>query len=190
MANSKEEVNVSKMYKEDCLSSKEEFMNKNNVKETGLSSKEAILRLRNNGYNVIKKGKPKKWYRVDRFLHKIPNSEVAKVYRQCDILLKTSILESFSYPPLEMMATGGYVVAVPNEGNIEYLKNGENCLFYPAGEIQKAVRLIEQLCKDSDLQETLYQKGVKTANSREWDLLQSQILQLYMTEGELNVERK
>ena len=59
MANSKEEVNVSKMYKEDCLSSKEEFMNKNNVKETGLSSKEANIKLHNNGYNEIKKGKSK-----------------------------------------------------------------------------------------------------------------------------------
>ncbi|MFR3431543.1 MAG: hypothetical protein ACLTTH_16335 [Holdemanella porci] len=37
--------------------------------------------------------------------------EVQKVYADCDILLKTSLLESFSYPPIEMMATGGYVVS-------------------------------------------------------------------------------
>ena len=55
-------------------------------------------------------GKPKDWYRVDRFLHKVPYSQVPDVYRQCHILIKSSILESFSYPPLEMMATGGCVV--------------------------------------------------------------------------------
>ena len=38
---------------------------------------------------------------------------------------KTSFLESFSYPPIEMMATGGYSVVVPNDGNREYLVNGE-----------------------------------------------------------------
>ena len=53
---------------------------------------------------------PKDWYRVDKFLHKVPFDQVADVYNQCDILLKTSYLESFSYPPLEMMATGGYAV--------------------------------------------------------------------------------
>ena len=66
-------------------------------------------------------GQPKTKYRVDKFFHKVPYKDVSGVYEKCHILLKTSLLESFSYPPLEMMATGGYVVAVPNEGNAEYL---------------------------------------------------------------------
>ena len=56
-------------------------------------------------------GNPKSWYRVDRFLHRVPYEKTPEVYAACDILLKTSLLESFSYPPLEMMASGGYVVA-------------------------------------------------------------------------------
>ena len=55
-------------------------------------------------------GKPKDWYYVDNFMHKVPFDEVGKVYSNCDILIKSSILESFSYPPLEMMATGGIVI--------------------------------------------------------------------------------
>ena len=70
-------------------------------------------------------GNPKSWYRVDRFLHRVPYEKTPEVYAACDILLKTSLLESFSYPPLEMMASGGYVVAVPNGGNLEYLKDGD-----------------------------------------------------------------
>ena len=70
-------------------------------------------------------GNLKSWYRVDRFLHRVPYEKTPEVYAACDILLKTSLLESFSYPPLEMMASGGYVVAVPNGGNLEYLKDGE-----------------------------------------------------------------
>ena len=38
---------------------------------------------------------PKDWYRVDKFLHKVPFDQVADVYNQCDILLKTSYLEVF-----------------------------------------------------------------------------------------------
>ena len=44
---------------------------------------------------------PKSWYKVDKFYHKVPHDEVGKIYNECDILIKTSILESFSYPPLE-----------------------------------------------------------------------------------------
>ena len=70
--------------------------------------------------------KPKEWYKVDVFHHKVPHNDVYKVYQECDILLKSSLLESFSYPPLEMMATGGVCVVVPNGGNIEYLKDDYN----------------------------------------------------------------
>lgn len=51
------------------------------------------------------KAKPKRWYRVDKFLSKIPFEKVSEVYKQCDILIKSSLLDSFSFPPLEMMAT-------------------------------------------------------------------------------------
>lgn len=123
---------------------------------------------------------PKEWYRVDKFLHKIPYDKVHEVYEQCDILLKTSLLESFSYPPIEMMATGGYVVAVPNGGNIEYMINEENCLFYKQGDRESAVLAIERICKDKNLQIKLSKKGRETAESREWKKIEQDILKLYV----------
>lgn len=122
---------------------------------------------------------PKDWYHVDRFLHKVPYEQVPEVYDACDILLKTSLLESFSYPPLEMMASGGYVAAVPNGGNVEYLKDEFNCLFYPAGDLQKAKEQIERICNDKILQEKLYKNGRRTAKERDWNLIQEDILRLY-----------
>lgn len=127
-------------------------------------------------YNAV----PKKKYRVDKFLHKIPYKEVVDVYRQCHILLKTSFLESFSYPPLEMMATGGYSVVVPNDGNKEYLVDEKNCLLYPCGEIDKAVDSINRICEDEDLREKLYEGGLETAVSRDWNALKDSILKLYL----------
>lgn len=124
-------------------------------------------------------GEPKKWYRVDKFYHRVSHDEVGKIYGECDILLKTSILESFSYPPLEMMATGGYVVAVPNEGNREYLKDGENCLFYEQGNIDEAVEKIERIVSDGKLRETLARNGRKAAEERDWKKIEKKVLELY-----------
>ncbi len=122
---------------------------------------------------------PKEWYHVDKFLHKIPFSEVAEVYRQCHILLKTSFLESFSYPPLEMMATGGYAVVVPNDGNQEYLVDGKNCLLYPCGDLEAGLAAIERISTDSELREALYQGGLETAKVRDWKSLEQDILKFY-----------
>lgn len=123
---------------------------------------------------------PKEWYRIDRFLHKVPYEKVPAVYEACDILVKTSLLESFSYPPLEMMASGGYVLAVPNGGNSEYLQDEYNCLLYPAGDLEKAKCRLERICTDKELQETLYQNGRRTAEERNWEVVSKEILNLYL----------
>ncbi len=124
-------------------------------------------------------GKPKDWYRVDKFFLKVPNHEVGKIYEQCDIMLKSSLLESFSYPPLEMMATGGYCVVAPNGGNVEYLVDEENCLLYEQGNIESAIQAIERICKESDLRDKLYENGLASAKSRDWEQLTDEILALY-----------
>ena len=114
-----------------------------------------------------------------RFLHKIPYVQVADVYRQCHILIKSSILESFSYPPLEMMATGGCVVVAPNGGNVEYLENEKNCLFYEQGNEQDAIKQIERLICDNQLRMQLIENGIKTAEKRNWDKIKKDIIALY-----------
>lgn len=124
-------------------------------------------------------GEPKSWYYVDNFMHKVPYDEVGKVYGDCDILIKSSILESFSYPPLEMMATGGLVVAAPNEGNVEYLKDEYNCLFYQQGDIDQAVKQIERLSKDKELRKKLVHNGLNTAKERSWSAIEKDVVDLY-----------
>lgn len=124
-------------------------------------------------------GEPKSWYRIDKYLKKIPYEKVGEVYEQCDILIKSSWLESFSYPPLEMIATGGYCIVVSNMGNAEYLKDGENCLFYKLGDINSAVNCIEHLVSNEDLQQHLYENGLATAQKRDWRNFKDKILSLY-----------
>ena len=125
---------------------------------------------------------PKQSYRVDRFLHRVAYEKVFEVYAQCDILIKSSFLESFSYPPLEMMASGGYSLVVLNDGNAEYLRDRENCLIYQKGNVKQAVEEIMELCSDRQLQETLYQQGLETAKARDWQSIRPNILRLYGVE--------
>ncbi len=124
-------------------------------------------------------GKPKDWYKVDNFYHKVSHDEVAKIYGEADILLKSSLLESFSYPPLEMMATGGYVVVVPNDGNVEYLKDGKNCLFYNQGDIEDGASKIEKLATDEKLRKSMIKQMQETVKGRDWKDIEKQILGLY-----------
>ncbi len=63
MQNSKEEVNVEKMYGMQSSLSKEEFLKKFSIKESGLTKQEAQNRINQYGLNEVKQAKPKKWYR-------------------------------------------------------------------------------------------------------------------------------
>lgn len=125
-------------------------------------------------------GAPKNWYRVDKFLRKVPYDNMPDLYKQCHILLKSSLLESFSYPPLEMMATGGYVVAVQNGGNSEFLVDRVNCLIYKEGDLDAAISSIEEICSNKHLREVLSEGAVKTVKKRSWDNCKSIIINNYL----------
>lgn len=114
-------------------------------------------------------GAPKEWYDYDRSFQRVAYTDMASYYRSCDILLKTSRLESFSYPPLEMMACGGVSVVAENPGNAAYVENGENALTYTLGDLATATKLIEDLSTDKRLQEKLKNGGHQTVENWTWD---------------------
>ncbi len=62
MSDSKENVDVLKMYGEDSTIQRDEFLKKHNLNENGLTSKQAEINIKKIGLNETKKAKPKKWY--------------------------------------------------------------------------------------------------------------------------------
>jgi glycosyltransferase involved in cell wall biosynthesis len=122
---------------------------------------------------------PKDWYQTDRVYLQIPSDKVGEIYQEYDILVKSSVLESFSYPPLEIMATGGVPVLVKNDGNAEYIEDGVNALYYETGNVNDALAKIESLVNDTDKFKALAIKGYEKALTREWDKVSTSILQLY-----------
>ena len=62
MANTKEEVDVAKMYGEECTLPRDEFIKNYKVNPNGLSDTQATKRIEKFGLNEIKQAKPKRWY--------------------------------------------------------------------------------------------------------------------------------
>ena len=62
MSDSKENVDVLKMYGEDSTTKRDEFLKKHDLNEEGLTSKQAEINIKKFGLNETKKAKPKKWY--------------------------------------------------------------------------------------------------------------------------------
>lgn len=122
---------------------------------------------------------PKEWYRVDETYLRIAPSEVASIYASHDILVKSSEEESFSYPPLEIMATGGVPVIAKNGGNAEYVVDGENAIYYKVGDADDAVSRINDLASNTDLFKRIALRARKTAEARDWTAIEKDILSLY-----------
>lgn len=116
---------------------------------------------------VSNNGKPKKGWKYDKFFENVPLSQMPKIYSSCDILLKMSKVESFCYPPLEMMACGGVSVIRKVTGIEEYAVDGDNCLIVE--DIQSAKNAVQKLIDDKKLREKLIESGYKTAREWEWD---------------------
>ena len=116
---------------------------------------------------------------IDYQHFQVPFDEVKDIYARCDLLIKSSRLESFSYPPLEMMASGGFAVVAGNGGNAEYLVHKDNALVYTQGNIEEAVEQVKMLLNSPEMQKTLRFSGNKTAQARDWSTIEPKILGYY-----------
>ncbi|MFM8735237.1 MAG: glycosyltransferase [Pirellulales bacterium] len=112
-------------------------------------------------------GGPKPGWRCDRFFEAVPHDQMAAIYASCDVLLKMSRVESFSYPPLEMMARGGGVVVRDVTGLDEYAVDGKNCLI--VSDVASARSAVRRLVDDVALRAALGAAGRATAARMTWD---------------------
>jgi glycosyltransferase involved in cell wall biosynthesis len=94
----------------------------------------------------------------------IPRAQLRDVYADADVLLFTSTWEEpFGLVPLEAMACGTPVVAVPSGGAADYLVDGGNALLVPAGDASALAAAVRRLEDDSGLRERLVAGGLVTA---------------------------
>jgi O-antigen biosynthesis protein len=116
---------------------------------------------------ISSSGKPQSTWRCDRFFEKVNQKDMAEIYSSCDILLKMSTVESFAYPPLEMMACGGVSVIKEVSGIEEYAQDSVNCLIIK--DIKEAKTAIKKLISDKKLLNKLRKSGLETAAKFSWE---------------------
>lgn len=87
--------------------------------------------------------------------------QMAEIMSQLDVWLGASHSEGLGRMALEAMSAGCAVVTT-NTG-AEFLKDGDNCLLYPAGDPQSGGRAVDRLAQDRELFKRLVVNGYNTA---------------------------
>ena len=83
--------------------------------------------------------------------------------------------EPWGLVPLEAMARGRPVVATGRGGSAEYLRDGENCLLFDAGDPQALAAALGRLGADAALRERLREGGLATAPRHTEDRLNAAV---------------
>ena len=90
---------------------------------------------------------------------------MAEVYKECDVLLKLSRVESFCYPAIEAMASGCLVITMKVDGGIDYLKDGWNSLILKEGSATEILSTLRRFECDISLVSKLRINGLSTARN-------------------------
>jgi glycosyltransferase involved in cell wall biosynthesis len=79
------------------------------------------------------------------------------------VLFPVRWAEPWGLVPLEAMAVGRPVVATGRGGSGEYLRDGDNCLLFAAGDPQALAAALERLAGEDHLRARLREGGLRTA---------------------------
>ena len=92
-------------------------------------------------------------------------AELPAYYADADAVVFPVIWEEpWGLVPLEAMGRGRPVVATGRGGSGEYLRDGENCLLFEAGDPNALAAAVTRLAEDSALRDRLRIAGMKTAS--------------------------
>lgn len=103
------------------------------------------------------------------FLGAVPRSQLAHLYRAASCVLVTSKTESFSLVTLEALANGTPCVASAVGGILDIVRDGENGMLFPAGDVRAMVDAIRQVSAPSPFRDALVSKGRHTVERFTWD---------------------
>lgn len=105
------------------------------------------------------------WYPgADRVFSQVPITEVSKIYRSCDVIVKLSLVEGMFGPPLEMFHCGGTAIVYDVSGFDEYIVHGSNALVAPMHDENAVLEHLRQLRESPRLLEDLKAGAAETAS--------------------------
>jgi glycosyltransferase involved in cell wall biosynthesis len=95
----------------------------------------------------------------------ITGEEVLNFYKIFHINILASVTDGFGLVLLEAMALGCPVIGTDFGGIPDVIRNGENGLLFPDGDIKALAQAIRVLLEDSDLASRLTQQAIHTATT-------------------------
>lgn len=111
----------------------------------------------------------KKYPGVDKVFSKIPPKDCVKVYSQCDVIVKLSLVEGMFGPPLEMFHTGGTAIVYDVSGHDEYIKDKYNGIVVKTGDEEGVIKAINSLTDEKLLNKYKKNALITAANWDSWE---------------------
>jgi glycosyltransferase involved in cell wall biosynthesis len=112
-----------------------------------------------------------------RFLGPVTREQLRVLYQDALALVFSSLYEGFGLPPLEAMAAGTPVIAMPISSVPEV---GGDCVLYPAGLSPASLaRAMESLASDLDLRHELRARGLERVDEFRWENTARAIFDVY-----------
>ena len=112
----------------------------------------------------------------EHWFGRVPLEQLRDLYRRAHVFCLPSSYEGFGVPYIEAMASGTAIVATPNIGAREVLREGRDGLLCSEADLGKS--LIEVL-RDAELRSRLRAAGLKRAEDFSWERVCAQYLELY-----------
>jgi D-inositol-3-phosphate glycosyltransferase len=106
---------------------------------------------------------------VVEFRGPVPQDELADVYRAADVSVTPSHYESFGMAALESLACGTPVVASRIGGLQSTIRDGENGLLIPVGDVSGFAAAIEAVLCRPELRARLSAEAARTARRYSWE---------------------
>jgi len=103
--------------------------------------------------------------------------ELAKELREATVFVTGSLIEAFSLPPLEAMASGTAVVTADNGGNREYTRHQENCLVFNSKDWQTMKNQVEYMLDHPTERTAMIKKGLEEVKRFQADFLQEKMME-------------
>jgi phosphatidylinositol alpha 1,6-mannosyltransferase len=92
-----------------------------------------------------------------------------QLYASADAFVFASLTETLGLVVLEAMASGLPVIATPAGGVADHLRDGENGLAFPAGDVTEMAHAMVRLVMDAKLRDELARGARRTAEALDWE---------------------
>jgi glycosyltransferase involved in cell wall biosynthesis len=96
-------------------------------------------------------------------------SALPQLYASADAFVLTSLTETLGLVVLEAMASGLPVIATPAGGVADHLRDEENGLAYPAGDVTEMAHAMVRLAMSRPLRAALSRGARRTAEGLDWE---------------------